>query len=473
MSMVIKPKRKFTAGAPGTSDLVEGEIAVNTADKKLYVRDNANNIIEIGGGSGGGGATTEVTQSSHNLAVKDAIRHNGTAWVKARANDGGTLALGVVVVVGDANTFTVAQSGRFEISSHGLTVGQWYYLDATTAGALTTTEPGISQPLVYVESNSHVFVYPYRPTQVIASSVPLGIFVDEFTGDGSDTTFTMGADPGQEANTQVYLNGVYQEKATYSISGTTLTFSTAPANTTSIEVVRYAKSVVTVGTPDDGSVTTAKIANGSITAAKFAAGAVGTASIPDDAITSSKLAHTLDVVTSLTIGGASNGAALSNGTLSLKNSGTASKIDFYCESSNAHYTRLQSAPHSAYSGNITLTLPPSTGTAGQVLSTNGSGVTSWITSGGLYNAWLVKTAAYTALSGDQIITNHASTAFTITLPSGPSVGDTVIISNAGAALVTVGRNSSNINSAGADGTVPQGNSAQLVYVDSTIGWFEV
>jgi|TARA_B110000444_G_scaffold108609_1_gene102515 hypothetical protein len=115
----------------------------------------------------------------------------------------------------------------------------------------------------------------------------------------------------------------------------------------------------------------------------------------------------------------------------------------------------------------------SDGSNGQVLSTNGSGTLSFITSGGLYNAWLVKTAAYTALSGDQIITNHASTAFTITLPSGPSAGDTVIISNAGAALVTVGRNSSNINSAGADGTVPQGNSAQLVYVDSTIGWFEV
>ena len=55
MAMVIKPKRKFTAGAPSTSDLVEGEIAVNTADKKLYVRDDSNNIVEIGGGGGGSG----------------------------------------------------------------------------------------------------------------------------------------------------------------------------------------------------------------------------------------------------------------------------------------------------------------------------------------------------------------------------------------------------------------------------------
>ena len=113
------------------------------------------------------------------------------------------------------------------------------------------------------------------------------------------------------------------------------------------------------------------------------------------------------------------------------------------------------------------------GSSGQVLSTNGSGTLSFITSGGLYNAWLVKTTAYTALSGDQVIGNHASTAFTITLPSSPSAGDTVTVCNAGAALVTIGRNSQPINSVAGDGTLPNGNSAQLVYVDSTIGWFEV
>ena len=55
MAMIIKPKRKFTAGAPTTSDIAEGEIAINTADKKLYVRDNSNNIVEIGGTTGEAG----------------------------------------------------------------------------------------------------------------------------------------------------------------------------------------------------------------------------------------------------------------------------------------------------------------------------------------------------------------------------------------------------------------------------------
>ena len=171
MAMVIKPKRKFTAGAPTTSDIVEGEIAINTADKKLYVRDNSNNIIEIGGG--GGGSTSDITQSSHGFAVKDAIRHNGSAWVKAQANAASTLALGIVTAVTDSNNFTIAQSGRFELSSHGLTVGQWFYLDASNAGGLTATEPDISQPIVYVESASFIYVYQYRPTNLLVNGTDL------------------------------------------------------------------------------------------------------------------------------------------------------------------------------------------------------------------------------------------------------------------------------------------------------------
>ena len=91
---------------------------------------------------------------------------------------------------------------------------------------------------------------------------------------------------------------------------------------------------------------------------------------------------------------------------------------------------------------------------------------------GAYTSWAIKTSTYTAAHKDQLIANSGS-AFTITLPSSPSAGNTVIICNAGAGTVTVGRNSSNINSAAEDGSLPQGNSVQLVYVDNTIGWFEI
>lgn len=72
------------------------------------------------------------------------------------------------------------------------------------------------------------------------SAAASNILVDEFTGDGSDTTFSLSAAPTNENNTQVFVGGVYQEKATYSISNAVLTFSAAPANGVSIEVVSIA-----------------------------------------------------------------------------------------------------------------------------------------------------------------------------------------------------------------------------------------
>ena len=48
--------------------------------------------------------------------------------------------------------------------------------------------------------------------------------------------------------------------------------------------------------------------------------------------------------------------------IDLKNGGSQSYIRFYCESSNAHYAQLQAPAHSAFSGNITLTMPATTGT---------------------------------------------------------------------------------------------------------------
>ena len=77
------------------------------------------------------------------------------------------------------------------------------------------------------------------------------------TGDGSDTTLTLSANPGSENNTQVYIDGVYQPKSSYSVSGTTLTFSTAPPNGTSVEAI--VGSSVAAGVPSDASITSAKL----------------------------------------------------------------------------------------------------------------------------------------------------------------------------------------------------------------------
>ena len=70
MATKIKPLRKFTTGTPSTSDMEAGEIAVNTADKKVFMRDDSNNIVEVGAASSlslpitGGTLTGDLSVSS-------------------------------------------------------------------------------------------------------------------------------------------------------------------------------------------------------------------------------------------------------------------------------------------------------------------------------------------------------------------------------------------------------------------------
>jgi hypothetical protein len=61
--------------------------------------------------------------------------------------------------------------------------------------------------------------------------------IQNFTGTGAQTVFTLSAASFGEDFTFVYINGVYQNKNTYAVSGTTLTFSEAPPLTSKIEVM--------------------------------------------------------------------------------------------------------------------------------------------------------------------------------------------------------------------------------------------
>jgi len=59
---------------------------------------------------------------------------------------------------------------------------------------------------------------------------------NQFTGTGSQTDFTL-TQTVDEDKAFVFIQGVYQEKSTYSISGTTLSFTTAPLSGYTIEVI--------------------------------------------------------------------------------------------------------------------------------------------------------------------------------------------------------------------------------------------
>ena len=79
----------------------------------------------------------------------------------------------------------------------------------------------------------------------IAGSAGTTVIKDQFTGNNSTTAFTLSVTPTAAANLNIFISGVYQNSvdsggtANYTVSGTTLTFVTAPptTGTNGIEVV--------------------------------------------------------------------------------------------------------------------------------------------------------------------------------------------------------------------------------------------
>ena len=63
------------------------------------------------------------------------------------------------------------------------------------------------------------------------------LYSDNYTGDGSTVAYTMSYEPFIKDNTQVYIDGVYQNKVGYDVTGTTLTFSEAPPLNSDIEIM--------------------------------------------------------------------------------------------------------------------------------------------------------------------------------------------------------------------------------------------
>lgn len=87
-----------------------------------------------------------------------------------------------------------------------------------------------------------------------------GFSTQTFSGTGAQTAFTLSQNPGAIANLEVFISGVRQQPtADYSVSGTTLTFISAPPAGTDNVLVRWG-TTLGIGVPSDGSVTLQKLA---------------------------------------------------------------------------------------------------------------------------------------------------------------------------------------------------------------------
>lgn len=70
----------------------------------------------------------------------------------------------------------------------------------------------------------------------LGGSFNAGNIVDRFTGDGVQTSFVL-VSTTPTTTTDIYINGVYQNKNTYTVVVNTITFSEAPPFNSIIEVV--------------------------------------------------------------------------------------------------------------------------------------------------------------------------------------------------------------------------------------------
>jgi hypothetical protein len=134
-----------------------------------------------------------------------------------------------------------------------------------------------------------------------------------------------------------------------------------------------------------------------------------------------------------------------------------------------------SAPASL-SADLTFTLPSADGTSGQVLQTNGSGVLSFATVGGLAWQTIITGATLTAVAGRGYWIDTTSNACTITLPSSATNGDTIILADYarkwGTNKITI--NSNSLKFQGNTSPNPEyntnGQSVTLIYSGATQGW---
>jgi hypothetical protein len=85
-----------------------------------------------------------------------------------------------------------------------------------------------------LNTSTNVLIATYDNISGIASPE---FQVQNFTGTGSQTVFTLNTSFTSNSYTSIFINGVYQNKNTYTVSGTTLTFSEAPPVTSIIEVM--------------------------------------------------------------------------------------------------------------------------------------------------------------------------------------------------------------------------------------------
>ena len=320
----------FTVGTGSFTGASSGNLTITpatavfgglTVDTSTLVVDASNNRVGIGNASPDvsldiGSFTDAVHVPAGTTAQRPGspaagyFRYNSTlqkfegyttAWGEIGGGGSNTFTTDVFTGDGAEDDFTLSQSVS---SVNDLIV----FIDGVyQVPTAAYTVSGTTLTMTAAPANTRKIV-AYSVKHMVSGS---NINQNSFTGNGIAVAFTLATAPVNENNTQVFLDGVYQHKATYATSGTTLTFDTAPASGVAIEVMVFTQTEINV--PVDGTITTVKLAADAVTSAKIADDAVGadqlasnavvTASIVNDAVTADKIADNIALPGNITTTG--------------------------------------------------------------------------------------------------------------------------------------------------------------------------
>ena len=301
--MATTIKLKNGSGAPAASDLVQGEPALDLTNNRLYSENSSGSVVEIGTNPTSLSINgTAITSTAAELNILDGVTSTATE-------------LNIL----DGVTSTTAELNILDgVTS---TAGEINLLDGSTAGTVVNSKAVVYGSSGEVKGTTFQTATNTSGNLLIANGTA---FASTAVGDLSEISSVASDDVLLAIDT----SGGGLKKITRSTLVSGLATSTGLSNIVEDTTPQLGGSL------DVNGQDIVSVSNGNITITPNGTGLV-------------RLDGNVDI---------------QSGEIVLKNSGSVSNIKFYCESSNAHYTQLQSSAHSAYGGNVTLTLPPATDT---------------------------------------------------------------------------------------------------------------